>query len=209
MTVYTYVITRDYGFCTKSFFGCCTLATCKPKIRNSAQIGDWIVGFGSNAVDSCYKNRIIYAFEVEGKLTFDNYWNSSMFQNKKPLLTGSLKQCYGDNIYHKVNGLYRQENSHHSFEEGIENLDNKTRDLHSEYVLYGHKYFYWGKDAIPCKKQFLLFKPSCRDHRRFSSSEYPDVILFIDWICSNGAFGFYSEPIMFNAEFERYKGERI
>lgn len=207
MTLYTYIITRDYGFAPNPFFGCCTLATCKPKIRNSAQIGDWIIGFGSNSVYSNYKKKIIYAFEVEGKITFDEYWNNPMFQNKKPLLSGSLKQCYGDNIYHTVNGTYKQEDSHHSFEGGLENLSNKTRDLHSKFVLYGHHFYYWGKEAILCNEQFLEFVPNCRDHRSFSSSLYPNIFPFITWICSMGAVGFNAYPNLFDGSFKRYGGE--
>ena len=36
------------GFCTKCHFGIfCTLATCKPQIREHALKGDWVAGFGS------------------------------------------------------------------------------------------------------------------------------------------------------------------
>lgn len=37
-------VARDYGFAPNPFFGVCTLATCKPRIRSVAQIGDWVVG---------------------------------------------------------------------------------------------------------------------------------------------------------------------
>ena len=37
--LYSYVITRDYGFAPNPFGGICTLATCKPGIRNHAKVG--------------------------------------------------------------------------------------------------------------------------------------------------------------------------
>src|SRR5262245_31415483 len=42
--LYSYVVARDYGFAPNPFYGFCTLATCKPDIRRTADIGDWIVG---------------------------------------------------------------------------------------------------------------------------------------------------------------------
>ena len=47
MTIYSYVVARDYGFAPNPFYGCCTLATCKPIIRRMAQVGDWVIGTGS------------------------------------------------------------------------------------------------------------------------------------------------------------------
>jgi hypothetical protein len=44
----TDAVARDYGFAPNPFFGVCTLATCKPKIRKAAAIGDWVVGTGSS-----------------------------------------------------------------------------------------------------------------------------------------------------------------
>ena len=47
MKLYSYVVARDFGFAPNPFYGFCTLGTCKPKIRRSAKVGDWIVGTGS------------------------------------------------------------------------------------------------------------------------------------------------------------------
>ena len=47
MKLFSYVVARDYGFAPNPFFSTCTLATCKPKIRRTASVGDWIIGTGS------------------------------------------------------------------------------------------------------------------------------------------------------------------
>ena len=39
MYLYSYVITRDYGFAPNPFWNICSLATCKPQIRERALIG--------------------------------------------------------------------------------------------------------------------------------------------------------------------------
>lgn len=47
MKLYSYIVARDYGFAPNPFFGICTLATCKQKIRSAANVGDWVIGTGS------------------------------------------------------------------------------------------------------------------------------------------------------------------
>ncbi len=99
MKLFSYVIARDYGFAPNPFFGCCTLATCKPNIRRVAEIGDWIVGTGSAA--RTRKGVLVLAMCVTETMKFNEYWEDIRFQQKKPRLSGSIKQAFGDNIYHK------------------------------------------------------------------------------------------------------------
>ncbi|MFC0668681.1 hypothetical protein ACFSKY_14665 [Azotobacter chroococcum] len=98
MKLYSYVVARDFGFAPNPFFGFCTLATCKPKIRKHASVGDWVVGTGAKSTYD-YKGRLIYAMQVSEVLSFDEYWNDARFILKRPNLKGSLKVMYGDNIY--------------------------------------------------------------------------------------------------------------
>ena len=71
MKMYTYVIPRDYGFAPNPYLGYCTLATCKPRIRKGAQIGDWIAAYG--AADSGIRGKLVVlmqwknTFNVKGK----------------------------------------------------------------------------------------------------------------------------------------------
>lgn len=44
MNYFSYVVARDYGFAPNPFGGICTLATCKQRIRNNANVNDWIFG---------------------------------------------------------------------------------------------------------------------------------------------------------------------
>jgi len=44
MSVFSYVVKNDGGFAPNPFHGSCTLACCKPKIRNVASAGDIVVG---------------------------------------------------------------------------------------------------------------------------------------------------------------------
>lgn len=49
--IYRYILVHDYGIAPCSADGLITLATCKPKIRQTATPGDWVLGFcaGSRA----------------------------------------------------------------------------------------------------------------------------------------------------------------
>lgn len=75
---YSYIVARDYGFAPNPFFGVLTLATCKPGIRYSAEIGDFIIGNANKA----HGNKLIYMAKVSEILTFDQYWNDPRFQRK-------------------------------------------------------------------------------------------------------------------------------
>jgi len=108
----SYTISRDYGFAPNPFWGYCTLATCKPKIRGFSVIGDYVVGFGGK--DTGKHNKLIFVMRVEEILSFDEYWFDERFIIKKPNIYGSLKVQYGDNIYHKdENGTWNQLIGHH------------------------------------------------------------------------------------------------
>jgi hypothetical protein len=96
--VYMYVVARDFGFAPNPFHGVCTLATCKPGIRSTAQIGDWIIGMGGSRLKST--GRCVFAMQVTGSLSFDEYWSDPTYLDKRPVRNGSKKMLVGDNIYH-------------------------------------------------------------------------------------------------------------
>ena len=145
--LYIYVVDRDFGFAPNPFHGFCTFATCKSRIRESAQIGDWIIGVGGARLKAT--GRCVYLMKVSEILTFNDYWSDARFQNKKPLRNGSLVMMVGDNIYHQEAGNSRwiQEDSHHSNPDGSPNLHNLRKDTGSINVLISDHFYYFGKNA--------------------------------------------------------------
>ncbi|MFJ3427889.1 MULTISPECIES: Nmad2 family putative nucleotide modification protein [Pseudomonas] len=143
--IYSYKLSRDYGFAPNPFHGICTLATCKPQIRKGAQVGDLIVGCGSKELKM--QGKIIFVMRVSEKISFQQYWEDSRFHVKKVDFQSGKSAAYGDNIYHLENGLWVQEDSHHSFEGGVVNADNLSRDIGSDNVLIGEDFVYWGSNA--------------------------------------------------------------
>ena len=203
MAVYCYKITRDYGFAPNPFYSFCTLATCKPHIRKKAKVGDWVIGFGSSRKGSEFAGRIIYIMKVTQKMTFDEYWNAPEFQCKKPVMNGSRKQIYGDNIYHKVNGKWKQEDSHHSKYGGEENKLNLDRDTSADSVLISSRFWYYGKLAIKAPKELKSIIPDCRNYICNDKDEL--IEKFVSTFEENGFIG---EPIkLWEDKPSRYDGK--
>ena len=69
--LYAYAITRDLGFAPNPFHGVCTLSTCKPGIRKSANIGDWILGVGGSTLGEVYR-KCIMLMKVTEKTNFQD-----------------------------------------------------------------------------------------------------------------------------------------
>jgi len=206
MSIFSYIVKRDYGFAPNPFPPYCTLATCKPRIRQRAEPNDWVVGCGSNEKKSAYKNKIIFVMKVEEKLTFDQYWNDPRFKYKKVIIYGSRQRQYGDNIYHSIdNGdTYIQEDSHHSLLGGVINQENYNRDLKSKYVLISKKYWYWGKDAVDIPLELSKLNIGI-GHRKIQDNSF--INCFEDWIESIQDFRYIGEPDHFNHSFDRYDGK--
>lgn len=105
-TLHTYVVLHDSGFAPNPSHGYCTLATCKPNIRKSADVGDWVVGTGSLTKNDP-EERLIYAMRVDEVLTYDEYFSDERFEAKKPL-SGDDYEENGDNIYYTSSSISGQ-----------------------------------------------------------------------------------------------------
>lgn len=191
MKIYSYVVARDYGFAPNPFWEICSLATCKPDIRQRAEVGDWIVGTGSATKSK--EKHLIYAMEVSEIMNFDQYWNDPRFQLKKPNLNGSHKYQYGDNIYHQVDGNWLQEPSHHTFADGSPSTANINTDTRINRILISNNYLYFGDTApeIPADLQDLI-----KTGPGYKNSFSPEFIYkFIKWFNSFESKGFQGRPL--------------
>jgi hypothetical protein len=144
MKVYSYVVARDFGFAPNPFHGYCTLATCKPDIRERASIGDLIVGTRK----APFGSHVIFFMFVTEILSFQEYWNDNRFRAKQPNFNSSIKNAFGDNIYHlDEHGHWIQEDSHHTFEDGTVCEKNLRTDTKSNRVLISNDFAYWGSSS--------------------------------------------------------------
>ena len=176
MKLHSYIITHDTGFSPNPFWGFCTLADCKPVIRRTANIRDWVVGLSPKANG----NKIIYAMEVNEILSFTEYFNDNRFRNKKPDFSkNSTKNESGDNIYKPLrNGEFKQIQSRHSHGTN-ENPDTKKRDLSGKNVLISKNFHYFGSKPLDLPNELNELIVG-RAHK----NKFTDIITsyFIDFI---------------------------
>lgn len=199
-----YVVDRDFGFAPNPFHGCCTLATCKPGIRNAASVGDWVIGMGGKRLKAT--GRCIFAMRISAKITFNEYWLDPTYFDKRPVRNGSSRMMVGDNIYfcEPATGIWRQADSHHSSPDGSLNRKNLDTDTKSDKVLVSRRFFYFGS-AAPIVPVVLLrdlgFKNSI-GHRVFTDAKGATLL---DWLERN--FGRVANTVLADPyDFERSDG---
>jgi hypothetical protein len=192
MSVYSYVVEHDLGFAPNPFHRVCTLACCKPQIRKSAKLGDFILGTGSAKLK--LQGRLIYWMRVDEVLTFDEYWADPRFRRKRPIMAGSTYLRYGDNIYHRGSGkAFRQEDSFHSREDGSTSPGDLKRDTGTtDRILLAHDFAYWGRSAIELPTELRSFVKKGPGHLR--KSTYKERKRFLAWLEQRSERGYIDEP---------------
>ncbi|MFN3166406.1 MAG: hypothetical protein ACE37H_05005 [Phycisphaeraceae bacterium] len=206
MRIHSYTIKHDYGFAPNPFYGYCTLATCKPRIREHASVGDYVIGTGS-----AKRNRrgyLTYFMRVEEILAYDQYWLDERFQRKKPCMNGSVMQAFGDNIYHQEDGQWLQEESFHSMPDGSANNVNLDHDTKSEKLLVSQDFAYWGGTGPEVPQKFRNFDGVDlvfgRGHRNNFPWQMVDEV--VQWLRSLDASGYVGEPVEWTWRSEKYTG---
>lgn len=204
MYLYSYVITRDYGFAPNPFWNICSLATCKPQIRERALKGDWIAGFGG--ANTAITHKMVFLMQVDEICTFDEYWVDPRFFMKKPRFDGNYQQCYGDNIYHHVGSEWMQENSHHSYADGI-NKNNLIHDTRIDRVLISFHYWYFGENAIELPKEFAEAIATGRAYKKLQNNICADIT---SWVGNYYEMGQHGLPYKWKkfGQFVRFEGEK-
>lgn len=192
--LYRYVIDHDRGFAPNPFFGTCTLACCKPRIRKNASVGDVIVGFGSKKYG--LDGKLIYWMTVDEIIDFESYWNDPRFRTKRPQMGGSLSLCFGDNIYHRssADGSWIQEASFHSDPNSLSGAGNLRRDTGTtDKLLIGREFAYWGGEGpkVPAEFEPLIWR---RRGEKYKVDDPSMQSQFIDWLLRIPDRGFRGPP---------------
>lgn len=206
MKIFSYVVARDYGFAPNPFNGYCTLATCKPGIRRSAVVGDWIVGTGAKTKYNL-AGHLIYAMKVDETMDYDAYWTDPRFACKRPILNGSLKQIYGDNIYHRNREGWVQADSHHSLENGQPNPRNVDHDTSVNRLLIARRFVYFGSAAPRIPKRFRPYRATgediCCPGRGYRVMSHELATAFQTWLDELGKWGLLGLPLEFGSHVQR------
>ena len=196
--LFSYVIPTDSGFAPNPYGGLCTLACCKPKIRQYANVGDWIVG----TTPAPEKGKLVYAMRVDRGLTFDLYWELPEYDCKKP---NKSNGC-GDNIYKMSAGGQLVQ---------VQNLSHNERHIKTDTsvnrVLISKTFYYFGKESVVIPSKFISLIQSTQGHKRIKSNakNYNVVTEFIEWLEKNFEQGIHGEPANIKAKCKLPKHDRI
>ena len=187
--LFSYVVPTDSGFAPNPYGGFCTLACCKPKIRQYANVGDWIIG----TTPAPEKEKLVYAMRIDRGLTFDLYWELPEYDCKKP----NKDNGCGDNIYKMGAGgqLVQVQNLSHS-EKNIKTDTSVNR------VLISKTFYYFGVNSVEIPKKFRSLIQTTQGHKRIkpTSDRYDIVTLFIEWLQTSFKQGINGEPTNIRAK---------
>lgn len=205
-SVFVYVVARDFGFAPNPFHGFCTLACCKPKIRSTAEVDDWV--FGMAGGDLSEPGNCIFGMRVTETLTFDQYWLDPRFEVKKPLRNGSRVMMLGDNIYHRreVGTEWLQEDSHHSRPDGSPDASNIKTDTQSNRVLVSEQFTYFGAAApsVPSRILEAVGYTNGRNHRRFTAQQAQPLLSWFQEISASAPSPVVDDPFQFRRSAARF-----
>lgn len=193
--LHSYIVAYDSGFAPNPFNGYCTLATCKPDIRKCAEIGDWIIGTGSNKVGVRRGGFLVYAMKVQESLSFSDYWNDPRFSRKKPNMLGSYRMACGDNIYYPTDGGgWHQQNSYHSRADGTPYPKHINRDTSVDRVLISEDFVYFGAEGprIPDELKAARIVLAGRGRRKVTDTD--TIAAFEAWLDELGVRGYQGRP---------------
>jgi hypothetical protein len=193
--IYSYVLRYDDGAAPNPFWGTCTLTICKPAIRRTAEVGDWIIGTGSkntrlkdgNTYD--LSDSLVYAMKVTNKLSLAEYdsFCQQYLPNKLPdYRKKDWRYRMGDCIYNYSIGPSP------TMREGNHTEIHKERDLSGKNALLSNCFYYFGEEARPLPYHLRPLIKRSQGHRKILSPEL--VKDFEVWIEQFEQNKVYAEP---------------
>lgn len=182
MTLYTYCLRYDDGAAPNPYWNVCSLAICKPAIRRTANVGDWIVGLGSRNTDcGDLSDSVIYAMRVSTVLPmrdYDRYCRESLPQ-KIPLWDSTdFRRRVGDCIYD-----YSRRGKP-SIRKSVHDEGNRKTDLGGKNVLLSDYFYYFGRDAAQLPDHLLGIRHRTQGHKSRANDSYENA--FVQWIDTLG-----------------------
>lgn len=175
--LFTYCIPTDNGAAPNPYWGVCTLAICKPVIRQTAKVGDWIVGTGSMSAHSGdFSGKVVYAMEVSSVMTLAEYdeWTRNHFPEKIPDPTNQdLRRRVGDSIY-----SFSSETPNQIY--GVHDKGNQETDLAGKNVLLSTNFYYFGNQPVALPPHLLPIVHQRPGHKVNANDAY--VAPFLQWL---------------------------
>lgn len=177
--IFRYVVRHDSGAAPNPFGGWCSLAVCKPSIRRTAQVGDWIIGLRSRATD-----QVIYAMQVQERLTFGQYWHDRRFRDKRP------DRCIcSDNIYQPT-----PSGSLALVRNAVHDASAFERDTGGQWVLVSKQFWYFGGQSPQLPTDLVHLVHSTQGHALNVNRRDGDIEALALWL-RHWPTGLHGQPI--------------
>jgi Nucleotide modification associated domain 2 len=187
--LYTYCIPIDDGAAPNPFWGICTLAVCKPRIRRVAKAGDWVVGTGSKNAPSLVgvpsrdlSGQVVYAMRVSQRLAMAEYDELTRDRLRGKIPDWDNTDCrrrLGDSLYDFSDGFPRLR------QPSVHGPENVRTDLGGVHVLLSDHFYYFGNQPVGLPKSLQPIVKQGQGHR--SRLNQPFELEFVDWIETQGA----------------------
>lgn len=173
MNLYSYVVTHDYGFAPNPYGEVLTLATCKPDIRRTAQVGDWLMGTGS--AGGVGQNKLVYLACISKIIPIVDYATAEEYKIKKPSKMKEPWSRRGDNIYRQNSSMaWTQLNN------PFHGIDEMEHDLSGLNVLVCNDFWYFGKNAIEIPDEFSILIKKGPKYKK--NTDLGEAVKFIKYV---------------------------
>lgn len=210
MKLFSYVLRFDDGAAPNPFWGYCTLTICKPVIRRTAKVGDWVVGWGSkngrqNGEPHDFQDHVVYAMKVTKVMTLKQYdkWCAKYVPKKIPdMQSKDYSRRAGDCIYE-----YSPRKKEPKLRLGVHSKLSRVRDLGGKNALVSDHFYYFGEKAVSIrsKDEFLELVKRNQGHKKIHDG--PLVHKFVKWLEKkykrNKLYGKPQMPVSSNAATRR------
>ncbi|WKZ60494.1 MAG: hypothetical protein QY309_03245 [Cyclobacteriaceae bacterium] len=193
--LFSYIVKHDSGAAPNPFWGVCTLTICKPTIRRTAKVGDWIIGTGSkNArlkdgkvhdLSGC----IVYAMKVtaiQSMAEYDAYCQKRLKKKMPNWFSKDWRRIIGDCIYDYSGGPEPK------LRRGVHTEENRRRDLSGQHALLSTHFYYFGEEPRAIPKELKAIVKKSQGHLKI---ENPELInAFLKWIKKFKKNKLYADP---------------
>lgn len=179
MAIYSYVLRFDDGKAPNPYWGVCTLAICKPVIRRTAKVGDWVIGTGSkNSPIGDISNKLVYAMKITKIQSMEEYdtYCIAHIKTKIPVpKSEDFRLQVGDCIYdYSENPPIIRTGSQHCECDMIKDLNGKN-------VLLSEQFYYFGDAPITIKEE--LKDKIIKNYSGHKKIDDPNIINeFLKWL---------------------------
>jgi hypothetical protein len=178
MRLYSYCLRYDDGAAPNPYWGTCTLAICKPAIRRTANVGDWVVGLGSkNSPVGDISGHVVYAMRVTRRLAmrdYDDYCHSALPAKIPDWRHGDFRRRVGDCIYDFSSGATP------TVRDSVHTDANRERDLGGVNVLLSDHFYYFGNNSERLPDHLLPIVHQTQGHKSHANEEFAHP--FVQWI---------------------------